>query len=49
MGAKYNILARNYKDEGWMTVLYTNSKFEAIKVWIKALLKYELVEFTIRK
>lgn len=49
MGGKYSILARNYKDEVWMVVLYTNNKFTAIKVWIKALLKYELVEFTIRK
>lgn len=49
MGGKYSILARNYRDEVWMVALYTNNIFKAIKVWIKALLKYESVEFTIRK
>lgn len=49
MGGKYSVLARDYKDEVWYVALYTNSKFKAIKVWIKALFKYELVEFTVRK
>lgn len=48
MGGKYSILARDYKDKAWYE-LYTNSIFKAIIVWIKALFKYELVDFTIRK
>lgn len=49
MSGKYAILARNYEERVWSVALYTNSKFTAIKVWIKALFKYELVEFTVRK
>ena len=49
MGGKYSILGRNYKDKVWMEALSTNSRIKAIKVWIRALIKYELVEFTVRK
>ena len=49
MGGKYSILARDYKDDIWEVALYTNNLFKAIKVYIKALRKYELIEFTVRK
>lgn len=49
MGGKYSVLARNYEDRVYDVALYTDSKLKAIKVWIKALFKYELVKFTIRK
>lgn len=49
MGGKYSVLARNYEERVWSVAFYTNSKFAAIEVWIKALFKYELVEFTVRK
>ena len=49
MGGKYSVLARDYEERVWSVALYTDSKFKAIEVWIKALFKYELVEFTIRK
>lgn len=48
MGGKYSVLARNYEDRIWYVALYTDSRLKAIKVWLKALLKYELVEFTVR-
>ena len=49
MGGKYSVLARNYKDVAWSVSEYTDSRLKAIRVWLKALLKYELVEFTVRK
>ena len=49
MGGKYSILARDYEDEIWSVAFYTNSLIKAVKVYIRALFKYELVEFTIRK
>lgn len=49
MGGKYCIMARNYHHEVWDVALYTDSVFKAVKVWIKALCKYELVEFSVRK
>lgn len=49
MGGKYSVLARDYEERVWSVALYTNSRFTAIKVWIKALFRYELVEFAIRK
>lgn len=49
MGGKYSVLARNYNDEVWPVALHTNSRFKAYKVWLKALRKYEMVEFTVRK
>jgi hypothetical protein len=49
MGGKYSVLARDYEERVWSVALYTNSRFTAIKVWIKALFRYELVEFTVRK
>ncbi len=49
MGGKYSVLARNYEERVWSVALYTNSKFTAVKVLIRALFKYELVEFTVRK
>ena len=49
MSGKYSILARNYEDRIWEVALYTDNLLLAIKVYIKALLKYERVEFTVRK
>lgn len=49
MGCKYSILAKNYEDKIWSVGLYTDSLFKAIRVYIRVLFKYELVEFTIRK
>lgn len=49
MGGRYSIFARNYKDDFWQVSAFTNYKIEALIVWIKALRKYELVEFTVRK
>ena len=49
MSGKYCIMAKNYSSYVWDIVLYTDSRFKAIRVWIKALSKYELVEFTVRK
>lgn len=49
MGGKYSVLARNYHNGVWDIVLYTNSRIKAVSVWIEALFKYELVEFTVRK
>lgn len=49
MGGKYSVIARNYEDNIWQVALYTDSLFKAIKVWIKSLFKYELVEFSVRK
>lgn len=49
MSGKCSILERNYEERVWSVTLYTNSRFTAIEVWIKALFRYELVEFTVRK
>lgn len=49
MSGKYCIMAKNYISDVWDIALYTDSIFKAIRVWIKALSKYELVEFTVRK
>ena len=49
MSDKYSVMARNYNDKMWEVALYTNNKIKAVKVWIKALFKYELVEFVVRK
>lgn len=48
MGGKYSVLAKNYDDMAWHS-LYTNSRFKALRFWLKALMKYELIEFTVRK
>lgn len=49
MGGKYEVTARNYDDQLWGIILHTNSRFKAIITWLKALRKYELVEFCVRK
>ena len=49
MSGKYSIYAKDYKDIIWEVALITDSKFKAIKIWLKALFKYELVEFAVRK
>lgn len=49
MSGKYSILARNYEDRIWGIALYTDNTLLAIRVYINALLKYELVEFGIKK
>lgn len=49
MGGKYEVTARNYDDQLWGIILYTNSVFKAIKTLLKALRKYELVTFCVRK
>lgn len=49
MGGKYSILAKDYQNNYWSVGVYTNNLFKAICIWIRASLKYELVEFTIRK
>ena len=49
MSGKYSILARNYEDRIWEVALNTDNRLLAIRVYIKALFKYELVEFTARK
>lgn len=49
MGGKYQIRAGQYEGKAWEVVVYTNSIFKAVKMWIYSLLKYELVEFVIRK
>ena len=49
MSGKYCIMARNYSSDVWDIALYTDCRFKAIKVWIKSLSKYEMVEFTVRK
>ena len=38
-----------YLDGYEMVALHTDNKLLAIRVYIKALFKYELVEFTVRK
>lgn len=49
MSGKYSVFARNYEDRIWEIALYTDSKLLAIRVYIKALFKYELVKFEVRK
>ena len=49
MGGKYFILARNYDDILWQFDLYTNSFIKFIWSAIKCILKYELIDFSIRK
>ena len=49
MGGKYEILARNYTDEYWRVGENTNNIIKALAVWIMALVKYELIEFNVRK
>ena len=49
MSGKYSIYAKDYKDIIWQVALLTDSRFKAIKIWLKALLKYELIEFVVRK
>ena len=49
MGGKYFILARNYDDILWQFDLYTNSFIKFIWSAIKCILKYELIDFGIRK
>jgi hypothetical protein len=49
MSSKYQVFARNYEDRIWEIALRTDNKLLAIRVYIKALFKYELVEFIVRK
>lgn len=49
MGGKYSVMAKNYHSDIWDVILYTDCRIKAVKVWIRALFKYELVEFTVRK
>lgn len=49
MGHRYAILAKDYKDKIWKITFYTNSKFLMIKTLIKALFRYELINFCVRK
>lgn len=49
MGEKYTVIARDYKDKAWMYHADTNNLLRAIIALIQAAVKYELVDFTIRK
>ena len=49
MGGKYTILARDYDDTAWSVALYTDSRAKAFVIWVKALFRYELVDFEVRK
>jgi hypothetical protein len=49
MGEKYTVIARDYEDEAWMDYAATDNLLRAIIVLIQAAVKYELVEFSIRK
>ena len=49
MSGKYSVFARNYKDRIWEIALYTDNILLAIRVYIKALFKYELVKLEVRK
>lgn len=43
------VIARNYEDKAWKLCAATNNILRAIIVLIQAAVKYELVDFTIRK
>ena len=49
MGGKYCILARNYKDVAWRISEYTDSAIKAAVTYVKARIKYQLVELSVRK
>lgn len=46
---KYQIFAKNYDSYVWDVALYTDSILKALKVWIKAIKKYDVVEVRIIK
>lgn len=49
MGGKYAILARDYEDVAWKIADYTDSAIKAAVTYIKARIKYQLVELSVRK
>lgn len=49
MSSKYSILAKNYNDRRYSMVEWEYSRFKAIKTFIKALRKYDVVEFIRRR
>ena len=49
MSNKYSILAKNYIDRLYPVNVRTNSRFKAIKTFIRALRKYDVVEFIRRR
>lgn len=46
---KYQIFAKNYDDYSWYVALYTDSILKALKIWIKAMKKYDVVEVRVIK
>ena len=46
---KYQIFAKNYDSYIWDVALYTDSILKALKVWIKAMKKYDVVEVRVIK
>ena len=49
MGGKYCVLARDYEDVAWRVADYTDNGLKAAIVWLRAVIKYQLVELSIRK
>ena len=49
MGGKYAILARDYEDVAWEIAECTDSAIKAAVTYIKARIKYQLVELSVRK
>lgn len=46
---KYQIFAKNYDSYIWDVALYTDSILKALKIWIKAMKKYDVVEVRVIK
>lgn len=46
---KYQIFAKNYDDYSWYVALYTDSILKALKIWTKAMKKYDVVEVRVIK
>ncbi len=49
MGGKYGVLARDYEDVAWRISEFTDSRSKALMTYIKARIKYQLVELSVRK
>ena len=49
MGGKYLVIARNYNYGDWQFSLYTNSFIKFMRAVIKCVIKYDVVDISIRK